>query len=63
MGALARHVSGQAEKGFAPMNVTFGLIDDASVPPSRDKAKRREEIARRAREAIEEWRLRALPGR
>ena len=33
-----------AGEDFTPMNVTFGLIDDADVPPSKDRAARRGEI-------------------
>jgi folate-dependent tRNA-U54 methylase TrmFO/GidA len=38
------------------MNVTFGLIDDSDVPPIRDRAKRREEIVRRALASVAAWR-------
>jgi methylenetetrahydrofolate--tRNA-(uracil-5-)-methyltransferase len=55
MGALTRHVSEHAERDYSPMNVTFGLFDDADVPPIRDRAKRREEICRRALAANMEW--------
>ena len=60
LGALTRHVSAHAEHDYSPMNVTFGLFDDADVPAIRDKAKRREEICRRALAATEAWRLAAL---
>ena len=60
LGALSRHVSESDESSYAPMNVTFGLIDDADVPPIRDRAKRREEIVRRALESVARWREAAL---
>ncbi len=60
LGALSRHVSQSDEASYAPMNVTFGLIDDADVPPIRDRAKRREEIVRRALESVARWREAAL---
>lgn len=60
LGALARHVSESDPSHYGPMNVTFGLIDDAEVPPSRDRAKRREEIARRALAAVAAFRDAAL---
>ncbi len=60
LGALSRHVSESDEAHYAPMNVTFGLIDDAEVPPIRDRGKRREEIARRALAAVAAWREAAL---
>ena len=44
------------------MNVTFGLIEDeAGTPPIRDRAKRREEIGRRALASVLRWRDEALP--
>ena len=60
LGALTRHVSGHSERDYAPMNVTFGLFDDADVPPIRDKAKRREEICRRALAETVAWNRAAL---
>jgi methylenetetrahydrofolate--tRNA-(uracil-5-)-methyltransferase len=60
LGALSRHASQSDEASYAPMNVTFGLIDDADVPPIRDRAKRREEIVRRALESVALWRGAAL---
>jgi folate-dependent tRNA-U54 methylase TrmFO/GidA len=38
------------------MNVTFGLIEDTSHSPVRDKAERRRRIVERALAAIREWR-------
>lgn len=63
IGALTRHVSEHSERDYSPMNVTFGLFDDADVPPIRDRVKRREEICRRALAAIVEWRRLALGDR
>jgi methylenetetrahydrofolate--tRNA-(uracil-5-)-methyltransferase len=61
LGSLAKHVSTPREGDFTPMNVTFGLIEDAEVAPSKDRAKRRAEIARRALEEVARWRAEALP--
>lgn len=60
LGALSRHVSESDEAHFAPMNVTFGLIDDSDVPPIRDRTRRREEIVRRALATVAAWRDKAL---
>jgi methylenetetrahydrofolate--tRNA-(uracil-5-)-methyltransferase len=60
LGALTRHVSEHSEKDYSPMNVTFGLFDEADIPPIRDRAKRREEICRRALAAAGEWARAAL---
>ena len=45
------------------MNVTFGLIEDEEpgAPATQDRAKRREEIGRRALAAVARWREEALP--
>jgi len=61
LGSLARHVSTPREGTFTPMNVTFGLLDDAGVPPSRDRAARRAEIGRRALAEVARWKAEALP--
>jgi methylenetetrahydrofolate--tRNA-(uracil-5-)-methyltransferase len=61
LGSLAKHVSAPREQEYTPMNVTFGLVEDADVPPMRDRAKRREEIGRRALAAVARWREEALP--
>ena len=61
LGSLAKHVSTPREGDFTPMNVTFGLIEDADVPPSKDRAKRRAEIGRRALEEVARWKAYALP--
>ena len=56
LGSLARHCSERpATKTFEPMNVTFGLIEDTSHSPVRDKSKRRELMVERALAAMREW--------
>ena len=60
LGALSRHVSESDPAHYAPMNVTFGLIDDSALPPIRDRGRRREEIVRRALAAVAAWRDAAL---
>ena len=56
IGSLARHCSERpATKTFEPMNVTFGLIEDTSHSPVRDKAARRQQMVDRALAAISEW--------
>jgi methylenetetrahydrofolate--tRNA-(uracil-5-)-methyltransferase len=56
IGSLARHCSERPpEKPFEPMNVTFGLIEDTSHSPIRDKAARRKMMVDRALAAIGEW--------
>jgi methylenetetrahydrofolate--tRNA-(uracil-5-)-methyltransferase len=57
IGSLARHCSERppSEK-FEPMNVTFGLIEDSSHSPIRDKQVRRQQMVDRALAAIAEWR-------
>ena len=56
IGSLARHCSERPpEKPFEPMNVTFGLIEDTSHSPIRDKAARRRMMVERALSAIEKW--------
>ncbi|HEY1434251.1 MAG TPA: methylenetetrahydrofolate--tRNA-(uracil(54)-C(5))-methyltransferase (FADH(2)-oxidizing) TrmFO [Thermoanaerobaculia bacterium] len=56
IGSLARHCSERppAEK-FEPMNVTFGLIEDSSRSPVRDKQVRRQQMVDRALAEIDEW--------
>jgi methylenetetrahydrofolate--tRNA-(uracil-5-)-methyltransferase len=59
LGSLSRHCSERPKtKTFEPMNVTFGMIEDTSRDPLRDKARRRERQVARALEAIEEYRRR-----
>jgi methylenetetrahydrofolate--tRNA-(uracil-5-)-methyltransferase len=57
IGSLARHCSERnpAEK-FEPMNVTFGLIEDTSHSPIRDRTERRRRMVDRALGGIREWR-------
>jgi methylenetetrahydrofolate--tRNA-(uracil-5-)-methyltransferase len=56
IGSLARHCSERPpEEKFEPMNVTFGLIEDTSHSPIRDKALRRQKMVDRALAAIAEW--------
>jgi methylenetetrahydrofolate--tRNA-(uracil-5-)-methyltransferase len=58
IGSLARHCSERPpEKPFEPMNVTFGLIEDTSHSPVRDKAARRKAMVERALAAIGAWRM------
>ncbi len=64
LGSLAKHVSFPREQEYTPMNVTFGLIEEEDVPGSpkiRDRAKRRQEIVRRALATVVHWRDEALP--
>jgi methylenetetrahydrofolate--tRNA-(uracil-5-)-methyltransferase len=59
IGSLARHCSERDPKEkFEPMNVTFGLIEDTSHSPIRDKAQRRRQMVERALAAIAEWKAR-----
>jgi methylenetetrahydrofolate--tRNA-(uracil-5-)-methyltransferase len=56
IGSLARHCSERPpEAKFEPMNVTFGLIEDTSHSPIRDKARRRQMMVQRALAAIRQW--------
>ncbi|MEP6995614.1 MAG: methylenetetrahydrofolate--tRNA-(uracil(54)-C(5))-methyltransferase (FADH(2)-oxidizing) TrmFO [Acidobacteriota bacterium] len=56
IGSLARHCSERPPKEkFEPMNVTFGLIEDTSHSPVRDKQLRRQKMVDRALSAIAEW--------
>jgi methylenetetrahydrofolate--tRNA-(uracil-5-)-methyltransferase len=58
IGSLARHCSERPpDKPFEPMNVTFGLIEDTSHSPVRDKAARRKAMVERALAAIGEWKM------
>ncbi len=57
IGSLARHCSQRSpSEKFEPMNVTFGLIEDTSHSPIRDKAKRRQMMVDRALGSIRDWR-------
>jgi methylenetetrahydrofolate--tRNA-(uracil-5-)-methyltransferase len=56
IGSLARHCSERpADQKFEPMNVTFGLIEDTSRSPIRDKTRRRRILVERALAQITEW--------
>ncbi|MGE5414677.1 MAG: methylenetetrahydrofolate--tRNA-(uracil(54)-C(5))-methyltransferase (FADH(2)-oxidizing) TrmFO [Syntrophomonadaceae bacterium] len=56
IGSLSRHCSERPPKEkFEPMNVTFGLIEDTSHSPVRDKQVRRQRMVDRALAAIDEW--------
>jgi len=56
LGSLSRHCSERPKtKTFEPMNVTFGMIEDTTRDPIRDKARRRESQVARALAAIEEY--------
>jgi methylenetetrahydrofolate--tRNA-(uracil-5-)-methyltransferase len=58
IGSLARHCSERPpDQKFEPMNVTFGLIEDTSHSPIRDKAERRRRLVDRALAAIRDWKL------
>ncbi len=56
IGSLARHCSERpATKTFEPMNVTFGLIEDTSHSPVRNKEVRRQQMVDRALAQITQW--------
>ena len=61
LGALCRHVSERPLRDFAPMNVTFGMIDETGLPEARDREGRRREICSRALREIGAWKDLALP--
>jgi folate-dependent tRNA-U54 methylase TrmFO/GidA len=44
------------------MNVTFGLIEDTSHSPVRDKVARRKAMVERALAAIGEWKMEIAVG-
>ena len=57
LGSLSRHCSERPKtKTFEPMNVTFGMIEDTSKSPVRDRAKRRMKMSERALESIARYR-------
>lgn len=59
IGSLARHCSERPlDAKFEPMNVTFGLIEDTSHSPVKDKQLRRQRMVDRALTAIGEWKER-----
>jgi methylenetetrahydrofolate--tRNA-(uracil-5-)-methyltransferase len=62
IGSLARHCSERPpEEKFEPMNVTFGLIEDTSHSPIRDKQLRRQKMVDRALTAIASWKEEIAP--
>ena len=62
IGSLARHCSERPpEEKFEPMNVTFGLIEDTSHSPVRDKQLRRQKLVDRALSAIAQWKEQIQP--
>jgi methylenetetrahydrofolate--tRNA-(uracil-5-)-methyltransferase len=57
LGSLSRHCSERPKtKTFEPMNVTFGMIEDTSRSPLRDKGARRKLLCERALESVEDYR-------
>ena len=61
IGSLARHCSERPPREkFEPMNVTFGLIEDTSHSPVRDKQLRRQQMVDRALSAIGDWKAQIL---
>ena len=62
MGSLSRHCSERppSEK-FEPMNVTFGLIEDTSHSPIRDKQIRRQKMVDRALAGVADWKEQISP--
>ena len=62
IGSLARHCSERpAKEKFEPMNVTFGLIEDSSHSPVRDKQVRRQQMVDRALAATAAWKAEIQP--
>jgi methylenetetrahydrofolate--tRNA-(uracil-5-)-methyltransferase len=60
IGSLARHCSERpVDQPFEPMNVTFGLMEDTSHSPIRDRNLRRRGMVDRALAAIAQWKERA----
>lgn len=53
-GCLVGHVASSDPKHFQPMNTNFGLFPPLAQP-TRDKEKKRQLIAQRAREDFERW--------
>lgn len=53
-GCLVGHVASSDPKHFQPMNTNYGLFPPL-VQPTRDKEKKRQLIAQRAREDFERW--------
>jgi methylenetetrahydrofolate--tRNA-(uracil-5-)-methyltransferase len=55
IGALYRYLREANPEHFQPMNANFGLLDDLAVRV-RDKRRKRELLAERALNAMDEWR-------
>jgi len=55
LGALYRYLREADPRHFQPMNANFGLVDDLAERV-KDKRRKRELIAERALEALDEWR-------
>lgn len=53
IGALLRHTRAEGSRRYEPMNVNFGLID--APPPGTSKKRKKEFIAFRALEAVQDW--------
>lgn len=53
LGALMHHITNADAKHFQPMNVNYGLFPD--LPGRVKKKERRQKLAERALEALEEW--------
>ncbi len=54
MGALMHHITNAEVKHFQPMNVNYGLFPE--LPGRIKKKERRQKLAERALETLEEWR-------
>ena len=54
IGALARYVSNENTVNFQPMNANFGVLEPLEKHV-RDKAKRKEDLAKRALQIINEY--------
>ena len=54
IGALYRYLREADPKHFQPMNANFGLVDELEKP-IKDKRLKRERIAERAMQAMEQW--------
>jgi methylenetetrahydrofolate--tRNA-(uracil-5-)-methyltransferase len=55
LGALYRYLREADPRHFQPMNANFGLVDDLPVRV-RDKKEKRERLAARALDDMEQWR-------
>ena len=55
LGALMLHITNADVKHFQPMNVNYGLFPE--LPGRIKKKERRQKLAERALEALEEWRI------